>query len=196
MTKSTTNGTPTEDEQVSPEVLFSDVQATKDNLFVTSKKVVVRYQGISPFKLQLSQKSVVIPEPPTYTVTTATGKKETFFMDEEAAPTLEYGKQILANYNRDKLKAMEEQNEKGIKAIFMLGCRVIDWGESVGWEEEYEILGYPIPEKPREKECFYLQHELTGKEITELMKLVMSQSGATEETIKSAESSFRPETLS
>lgn len=191
MTKSTTNGTLTDDEQST-----LDVQATKDNLFVTSKKVVIRYEGVSPFKLQLLQKAVPIPDPPTYVVTTATGKKETFFMDAESAPTLEYGRETLAKYNLDKRKAQTEQESVGMKGLVMFGCRVIDWGESAGWEEEYEILGIPIPEKPKEKECFYLMNELTGNEVMFLMQTVMALSGATEEKVREAEDTFRPKVLS
>lgn len=178
---------------MSEETILPDVQATQDNLFTTTKGVVVQCTGISPFKLQMVQKSVPIPEPPRYTVKTAFGKEESFFLDAVSAPTFEYGQQVWDTYQRDRLKAMELQNDVSMKAIFGMGCKVLDWGKSAGWEDDYEPLGISLPDKPKALETFYLMNELTGSEITELTNKIMLLSGATEEDVKKAEATFRPD---
>lgn len=170
-----------------------DVATVQDDLYETSKGAVIRYQGISPFKLQLVQGLVLLPEKPTYTIKTATGKSETFFLDEEVAPTIEYGLQIWRTYLENKQSALDLQNKRSTEAIFRMGCKIVSWGNVGSWKEDYLDLGIPLPEKERDLEVFYLQNELNGKEIQELLGLVMKQSGASEEDVKKAEETFRGE---
>lgn len=172
-------------------VIKEDVATTQDNLFKTSKGVVIEYKGISPFKLQLLQGQTVVPDKPTYTVTTATGKKETFYIDEEVAPTIDFGKQIWNTYQENRIKALETQNTKVTEAIFRMGAKIISWGNVEGWQEDYVDLGITLPEKPRDLEVFYLKNELTGTEITTLLNSIMKLSGVSEDDIKKAEETFR-----
>ena len=177
---------------MSDQPILPDVETTENDLFTTSKGVVIKVQGINPMKLQLAQQSVKIPAKPTYDVVTATGKKETFDLDEESADSVEYGMQYLKRWETQRREKMDEQNNASIRAIFKLGCRIINWGDQVsGWEEDYAELGVEIPEKQRDREVFYLMHELSGKEFTDLLNRVMLKSGASEDDIKKAEESFR-----
>jgi len=131
-------------------------------------------------------------DPPTYTVTTATGDVETHVHDEASIST-EEEKVAWAAYKAAQEQLTNETNERVSRAMLSLGVVVDDPPD--GWADDMRYLGLEVPEDPRELRSFYLEMEIL-KTPADLMNAIiaitrLSADGMPQEALESAEALFR-----
>lgn len=128
------------------------------------------------------------PQPPTYTVTLATGGTEEHPHTEQTIET-DDEKAAWQNY----LRALSEYNEKFLRICLVKGVRV--HAEMDEWLAEQAALEIPVAENPTERKIeWILDRILIDKNDYEAVMMgVMRASGAPEELMTQIESLFRGE---
>jgi hypothetical protein len=164
-----------------------------NSVYITTTGKEVRYVGVSQLLLDKVRTSVILPDPPTYEVTTAAGEIEVHEHNETTLET-EEEKAAWEHYQALLHAAQEAQKERLIKLLLMKG---IDFDMPVvgegDWLEMQEFLGLEIPEKNLDRRYHYIMTELVGtpEDLAEIMEGVMRKSGVPEEALAEARKSFR-----
>lgn len=164
---------------------------SKNEVYETSTGLKVRIQAVDPMFMQTVVNSAPLPKAPTYEVTTMSGRVEVHRMDAKSAEQLENGMSIWQAYMEERAYAQAEQNQRVMKAIFLMGTQV-DVPED-GWEKKWRFLNVPVPTDPDERRAFYLMSELPAVDTVGLMSAVMRLAGVDEAIVKQAEDTFRGE---
>lgn len=176
------------------EALSPDVETQEDTIYVTSKGVKVELIKIPPFKLMLVQDVVKIPKPPKYEISTATGKVESYYMDEQVAEEIEHGTKKWQMYLEERAEAETALNRKAMEMLLSWGTRILDWGTvQPDWVDDYTSIGMDVPEDEKGRARFYLTHELDAEDLTAIQNRILQMSGVQEKEIQEAEDSFRGE---
>lgn len=159
--------------------------------FETSTGLKIQISAVDPMFMQTVVNSVPLPKAPTYEVTTMSGRVEVHRMDAIAAKQLENGESIWQAYLEERTYAQNEQNQRVMKAIFLMGtqCEIPEGN----WEKKWRFLNIPIPTDEEEKRAFYLTAELPAADQVALMSAIMRLAGVDENIVKQAEDTFRSE---
>jgi hypothetical protein len=129
--------------------------------------------------------------PPTYTITTASGAKETHPHDETTLQT-EEDKAAWAAHASAKAR-MDREFSEGFMRYLLLGG-VICAAIPKEWVEQCTFLGLDLPENAGERKLLYIQMELlpTPADLERAMAAIMAVSGSgSQEMIRTAEDLFR-----
>ena len=131
-------------------------------------------------------------DPPTYSVTTATGETETFPHDDESATSPE-DKAALAAHLAAKAQLEAEQNRRTMKALFRRGIKVD--AVPAGWAADVALEGVKVSEDPNEMRLEYIQMEIlkTAADISGAIMAItqLSMSGANPEDLAAVQDTFR-----
>lgn len=181
--------------EVTPEE--EDVHA----FMVDGRKLRLRIKAVDPMIIMKARDAVKPPSRPTYQTKTATGKVETFPMDEESAadPATPSGKARWESYQEEKQDALLRQGLSVMRAWFYYGAEWLDPMPDWDWIEEQQALEIEVPShtNPRIdeklKKAHYLATKLGSKERERLMSLISRKGGVSEEAIAEAEAAFRGE---
>lgn len=157
--------------------------------WVSGKGVVVKLRPVQPLLVSKVVGSVKIPPVPTYEVKTLGGAIERHPYDADVAAETPGGMTMWNDYLTRRRQAESEQNEKVANALFVFGTHVDDL--PTGWEAMHTAAGMDVPTEENAKRAYWLATELTGAEVTDLIKEIMKLSGVTEEEIGEASDSFR-----
>lgn len=164
----------------------------KKEIFTTGRGMKIELCRVDPVFLQSVISSVKLPEVPTYTTTTISGRTEVHKMDKEAAEQTEGGKEAWEKYQEELARASSEQTERSLRALFLDGT-VPPTGEFIDreWERKMNIIGVKLPDDPIELWVMYLMMALTSDDIIRMSSHIMRLTGVDEELIQQAEDSFR-----
>lgn len=164
----------------------------KKEIFTTGTGIKIELQRIDPVFLQSVISSVKMPERPTYTATTVSGRQETHLMDEESAKQTEGGEKIWSDYQEELSRASTLQTERSLRALFLDGT-VRPEGAFIDpkWQRKMEIIGVNLPSDPDELWVMYLMMSLSSDDIIRMSTHIMRLTGVDEEMIQQAEDSFR-----
>lgn len=130
-------------------------------------------------------------EPPTYTVTTASGATETHAHDETTLET-DADKAAWAAYQA-ALKALNDEIVMGQMRFMLMEGLVYD-DPPQEWAERYAFYGMEMPDSPQERTWLYIQTVLlpTASDLERALAAVMAVSATgNEEAVKAAEALFR-----
>jgi len=171
-------------------VVKNNKAANKD-VYETSTGLKIKISAVDPMFMQTVVNSVPLPKVPTYEVTTVSGRVEVHRMDEKSAEQLENGKSVWQAYKEERALAQNEQNQRVMKAIFLMGteCEI----PNTNWEKKWRFLDIQVPTDPDEKRAFYLTSELPAADQVGLMSAIMRLAGVDEVLVKQAEDAFRSE---
>jgi hypothetical protein len=158
--------------------------------YMTSRGYVIRFKSI-PVLIQKLVQQFPMPQPPTYTVQTATGATETH---PHNATTLETDadRAAWADYQRAlQLRGAEFLNAQ-IRMCLLEGIEVVS-KPAGDWEKRQRLIGLRIPDDPLEKEMHFLETEITASkaDVIALIAGVSRMSGIDEEAVSELEDSFR-----
>lgn len=164
----------------------------KKEIFTTGKGLKIELRRVDPVFLQSVISSVKMPEVPTYTTTTISGRTETHRMDEQAAKETEGGEKLWREYQEELSRASSEQTERSLRALFLDGT-VPPKGAFVDpqWQKKMNIIGVRLPDDPDELWVMYLMMAMTSDDIIRMSSHIMRLTGVDEELIQQAEDSFR-----
>lgn len=181
------------------EIVENTIEVTSkqdDRYFTTKSGLEIELLPVDPMKMKRARDSVRLPKRPTYETRTASGKVETWPLDEVSAEQVPNGKSRWQAYLQDREDALSEQNDKVVNAIFFFGTKIK--GElPTGWEAAQLAVGIDIPSHPDPaidkelKKAHYLATELDTSDFRRLLSAIMRRSGASEEDIEEAEGTFR-----
>ena len=168
------------------------VAKKRKEVFTTGTGVKIDLKRIDPVFLQAVISSVKMPDRPTYTATTVSGRTETHMMDEDSAKQTEGGEKIWETYQEELSRASSLQTERSLRALFLDGT-VCPKGAFVDpqWEKKMRIIGVDLPSDPEELWVMYLMMSLSSDDIIRMSTQIMRLTGVDEETIQQAEDSFR-----
>jgi hypothetical protein len=164
----------------------------KTEIFTTGDGLKIELKRIDPVFLQSVISSVKMPEKPTYTATTVSGRTETHPMDEESAKQTEGGEAIWERYQEELSRASSLQTERSLRALFLDGT-ACPKGAFVDpkWQNKMRIIGVDLPSDPEELWVMYLMMSLQSDDIIRMSTHIMRLTGVDEEVIQQAEDSFR-----
>lgn len=168
----------------------------KQKVFITSEGVSIPLKKIPPYLIDRITVSVAFPEPPFYTVETASGNKENHPITQEfidGPDATEEEKEAWKKYLEENNAAQQKLNEKMLD-VFILKGTDLDPSQDVEWMEEQEFFGIKIPEKKHELILHYFKMELlTGPEdIKGLTLAIIENTGrASEDEVAQIRASFR-----
>ena len=131
------------------------------------------------------------PEPPTYEVAALGGVVEHHPLTEQSAETPEE-KALLADWQKRKAEARDARNRGFMRLVMLRGIR-FDMPQDDTWIEEHKLLGVTVPEGAVERRLHYIETEVFGSvaDYQEITRLVMEESGVSEEAVKQASALFR-----
>ena len=163
---------------------------TATGQFTSSTGRTVKLQAVSPFLIDQVKASVAMPEPPTYTVTTATGGTETWPHDETTLAT-DDDKKAWAAYKLAVKNAQAIQNDRVARLILSRGVQVDIPND--GWREFQTELGVKVPESPIDLKVHFITTEVIGtpEDLGEIVAQVMGMSTMNERAVGVARDSFR-----
>lgn len=169
----------------------SGTKQSDKEVFETSTGMKIKISAVDPMFMQTVVNSVPLPKVPTYEVTTISGRVEVHRMDEKSAQQLDNGIAIWQAYREEKSMAQNQQNERVMKAIFLMGteCDI----PQTNWEKKWRFLGIQVPVDADEKRAFYLTSELPVQDQVALMSAIMKLAGVDENLVRQAEDTFRSE---
>jgi len=131
-------------------------------------------------------------DPPTYTVTTATGEKEVHAHDEASLET-DADREAWSAHQAARVRLSAEVNRQVTKVMLSRGI-VID-GPPPEWAEEMRAIGVRVPEDPTDQLLDYLTMEIliTPADVQGAMTKIMqlSMAGLPAEKIAAVEGLFR-----
>ncbi len=164
----------------------------KKEIFTTGKGIKIELKRVDAVFLQSVISSVRMPEKPTYTATTSSGRTETHPMDEDSAKQTEGGEKIWADYQEEMGRASSVQTERSLRALFLDGT-VVPKGAFVdpSWQRRMEIIGVDLPMDPEALWVMYLMMSLESDDIIRMSSHIMRLTGVDEEIIQQAEDTFR-----
>lgn len=131
-------------------------------------------------------------DPPTYTITTATGATETHAHDADSLTTDEE-RAAWEAYQTARAEMEAEQRLRVTKFLLLNG--IVGCEPTEEWAEEQAYWGLEVPADPRERRLEYIQAEVlktaqdTMDVIQEIMRLSMA--GAPKEAVAAVEAYFR-----
>lgn len=158
--------------------------------YMTSRGYVIRFKSI-PVLIQKLVQQFPMPQPPTYTVQTATGATETHPHNETTLET-DADRAAWADYQRAlQLRGAEFLNAQ-IRMCLLEGIEVVS-KPAGDWEKRQRLIGLRIPDDPLEKEMHFLETEITASkaDVIALIAGVSRMSGIDEEAVSELEDSFR-----
>lgn len=160
--------------------------------FTTSRGIEIEFLPI-PTLLEKLQAQHPMPGPPTYTIETATGVKETHPHDETTLETDE-DKAAWADYQA-RLKAATSAFNLALMRLVLLRGIKVEIPEDDGWVREQAFIGIAVPEAPLERRMHWLETEALANESDYMQAVsgVMEASGVPEEVIGEAQATFRGE---
>jgi len=161
-----------------------------DNVFRTDDGRKIRIKAVDPLFIQTVSRSVKMPDTPTYTTVTSSGREEIWKMDEVSAKQTEGGEEIWAKYKAGVDEAQGNQMERTIRAIFLDGTIRDEDFYDQKWERRMHIVGVELPEDLDERWVMYLSSSLSTGDIIKLSAKIMELTGVPEEFIAAAEESF------
>lgn len=161
----------------------------------------VRVKAVDPMIVMKARDAVKVPPRPTYTTKpTASGKSETFPLDEESAKDNPRDKMRWSVYQEDRQNALLQQGLSVMRAWFYYGAELLDeLPDMEDWVEEQLALEIEVPSHPNPridkklKQAHFLATKLGMKEREALMSKISRKGGVTEEEIANAEAAFRGE---
>jgi alkanesulfonate monooxygenase SsuD/methylene tetrahydromethanopterin reductase-like flavin-dependent oxidoreductase (luciferase family) len=133
-------------------------------------------------------------DPPTYTITTATGETETHAHDADSVATgTDEERAAWEAYQTARAEMEAEQRLRTTKFLLLNG--IVGHEPTEEWAEEQAYWGLEVPEDPRERRLAYLQAEVlkTPQDTIDAMGEIMrlSMAGAPQEVRDSVEAYFR-----
>ena len=133
-------------------------------------------------------------DPPTYTITTATGETETHAHDADSVATGTDEERVAWEaYQTARAEMEAEQRLRTTKFLLLNG--IVGHEPTEEWAEEQAYWGLEVPEDPRERRLAYLQAEVlkTPQDTIDAMGEIMrlSMAGAPQEVRDSVEAYFR-----
>ena len=131
-------------------------------------------------------------DPPTYTITTATGETETHAHDADSLTTDEE-RAAWEAYQTARAEMEAEQRLRTTKFLLLNG--IVGHEPTEEWAEEQAYWGLEVPADPRERRLEYIQAEVlkTPQDTIDAMGEIMrlSMAGAPQEVRDSVEAYFR-----
>lgn len=159
--------------------------------FVNSAGFSFKVRSLPPLVLPQLSEGIKYPEKPTYSVTTASGDLEIHEHDET---TLQTPEDFAAweKYKEEMQKADEELSNRMLNCILIEGIDIDDDIDLARWEKRQTLMGLPVPDDLEEKLLQYKRTQVirSGKDIQDLMQLVMMLTGVSEEVIDMTKNSF------
>lgn len=131
------------------------------------------------------------PEPPTYTIKTASGDEETHFHTEDTLETDE-DRDAWDEYEENSAEWDNELNSRMLRAIQLECIKPAD-PEDTEWAERLEFLGIPVPDNKFERHMLWVEAEFVGSQEDVLACLMepMRLAGVPDEEMAAAERMFR-----
>lgn len=178
------------------EVVSLDIPSEDRFSYILGSGLKVKLRPVELIKIKNVRDSIKIPKRPVYETRTFSGKTQTLAMDEESAKQVPGGEAIWELYTEDRRQALEEQNDRIMRALFYFGTEIGEIPDTE-WEEEQGIFGVETPTHSNEKIntrlrwVQYLISECKQKDLIGLSNAIMKVSGVTEEEIQEAEDAFR-----
>lgn len=151
----------------------------------------IKLRDVDPLFIQTVINSVQFPKRPTYTVTLASGREESYPMDEQVAEQSPELEPQWKAYVQGTQQAEAEQMKRMTRAIILDGTVIPDTWEDRAWERRMKIVGIDIPDDPEERWVMYLESKMTTAESVALTGKIMRRTGVPEEFVTAAEDSFR-----
>jgi hypothetical protein len=173
-------------------VVTEEIIIDKIGEFTNSAGVVFKICGLPPLAIPQLQDGLVVPEKPKYTITTATGDKETYDHDETTLQTDE-DKLAWAKYI-EEVKAMQaELTNRMLTCILIEGVIVEDDIDLTRWESKQRLMGMKIPDDIEAKLLQYKRSAVirSADDMKNLMDAVMALTGVSQEAIEKAKKSFQ-----
>lgn len=170
-----------------------DALAVPDT-YTLANGVKLKLKPVEAMKIKMVQDGFKMPEAPTYTTVSPSGKGQTYKHDEVSAA--ESGPQEAARYAsylQEYRKVLEDQNLRVTRAIMFYGTELLTPLPDDGWDEMQRLNGIDVPEHKEMKRAHYLCTEISNVDLQVLLRLIMAKSGVTEEEIASVEAMFRGE---
>lgn len=159
--------------------------------YTTSRGYIVTFKSI-PVLFQKLMQQFPVPQPPTYTVQTATGATETHPHNETTLET-DADRAAWAAYQQKLWTRGVAFVNALIRLCLLEGITVQNPAQRADWERRQRLIGLVIPQDPLERELHFLETEITARAEDVMMVLagVARASGIDEEAVSSLEDSFR-----
>jgi len=166
---------------------------TTEGLEIAIAPVSMRLAQMILQKVERELRAEGLPlDPPTYTVETALGQKETYPLDTESAETDEQKAQLAA-YEAANLRKMALYRERLTTAAIKRGIKI--GPPPAEWVKEMKAEGFDLPEAPDDLRAEYLLVEYlkTPADISGVVLAILklSSEGAPQEDIDSVRATFQ-----
>lgn len=166
-------------------------QAEKPDTFPLSSGIEVKLNVIDYVAISDIVDSVEIPEKPTYTTRTVSGREEKFPLDDEVVEQSPEYAEVWKEWKINYSNALREQSKRSARAIFLDGTTPPEDWYDAKWERRMKLIGYKLPTDPDERWLLYLETGIGKEEAAELVIAVMRLTTLPEEVIQAAEGTFR-----
>jgi len=147
---------------------------------------------ISPILIDKVQKTIPVPEPPTYIAETVGGGQEIHVHDESTLESPE-DHAAWATYKRELADYQSSVTDKLLELFILMGVD-LELPEDDSWVEEHKYLGLEVPvDDRRALKVYWVSNVVlgSGEDLTGLMFEVMKGTGVDQEVLDSVQDSFR-----
>lgn len=163
--------------------------------YTSSRGTAVRFYPMPPMLMEKIEVGVEMefgprPEPPTYTIETAVGEKETHTHTKDTLESDE-DKAAWAAY-QDELAIWENELSRRVLRAIQVEC-IKPESLDDEWLEKQSFLGIKVPENKFERHLHWVETEFVGnqEDILACMTIPMRLAGAEDSDLAAAEKLFR-----
>lgn len=171
------------------------IQARKDKdaktVFETKDGRSIQLRAIDLVFINMVNRSVDMPEKPTYQTKTPRGRTEEFPLDAVVVKQYPEYKPLWTKYLTEYAEAQMEQTDRVIRATLLDGTIKPEEWHDKAWERRMKFLRYELPDDLDELWVVYLLTTIGQDELADLMSAIYRLSGISDEEIQEAEDSFR-----